>query len=335
MLITLLASSFLVTSLGLGPSSPIVFAMQATPKMTPTAAPSRDATALQPSPTVTPSPTQTETAGRKTRAPVVAATASPTAAPPTLEAEATQAPQLDVAEILPPESAESSDAAVDSQEQADPPPAPTPSPRIANFLPQAVRDSAGLSLHVLRYVGLVLGAAYEVGVDPALIAALMEVEGSGETSVSPAGAAGLMQLMPDKLQPTDDPFDPPTNILRGAQYIARLVRIYQGDLASVAGAYFGAIDHEGNITDDSDGIINGIEYVTRFASAYQRWALAFDQPSRPVAIRPVIRQRTPTPTPMPVAPESEISSGVLDGPERDRWYLYLEKGHPSMPPIIF
>jgi soluble lytic murein transglycosylase-like protein len=322
----------MLTLPGSGLSSPAL-AMQTTPKATSTTTPSRNAPALQASPTATSSPTGTVVVARKTLTPVLATTASP-AVTPTPEPEPIQAPPPSTADILPPELAEDSETAPESQEQADLPASPAAPARIASYLPAAVRDSAGLSLHVLRYVGLVLGAAYEVGVDPAVLAALMEVEGSGETSVSPAGAAGLMQLMPDKLLATDDPFDPATNILRGAQYVARLVRIYQGDLASVAGAYFGAVDHQGNVTDDSDGIINGVEYVTRFAAAYQRWALAFDQPSRPIAIRPVIRERLPTPTELAVGPESDIS-GVLDGPVRDQWYLYLEKPHPSMPPVFF
>jgi soluble lytic murein transglycosylase-like protein len=182
---------------------------------------------------------------------------------------------------------------------------------------------------VLQYLGLVLGAAKEVGVDPAAIAALMEVEGSGEDAISPAGAAGLMQLLPDKFLETDDPFDPGTNLLRAAQHIRRLIAAYDGDLAAVAAAYFGAVDSEGRVTDDSDGNLTGIEYVTAFAEAYERWALAFDRPLQVIVIRPVIRQRRPTP-----GPDGDQAGLVDDGPLRDQWYLQIERPQPAMPPIF-
>src|SRR5439155_5135835 len=203
----------------------------------------------------------------------------------------------------------------------------------ADIARRGVRNEDGLSLHVVPYTGLILGAAKDVGVDPAVIAALMETEGSGEMAVSRAGAAGLMQLMPDKLAETDDAFDPATNVLRAAQYIRRLVSAYNGDLASVAGAYFGAIDREGNVTEDSDGNVTGVEYVMIFADAYQRWAAAFNQPTQTIAIRPVIRQIRPTPSPTEAAPVPTLDS--RDGPDRDRWYLYIEGPQPAVAPVLF
>jgi soluble lytic murein transglycosylase-like protein len=203
-------------------------------------------------------------------------------------------------------------------------------PAAALRLADQARNSQGLSFHVLPYVALILGAAEEVAIDPAIIAALMEVEGSGETAVSPAGAMGLMQLMPDKLNVTDDPFDPGTNILRAAQFIRRLVSKYGTDLGAVAAAYFGAIDQHGNVTDDSDGNVTGIEYVEMFAAAYQRWAVAFNQPSRPIAIRPVIRQMQLPPEDEP----DEATSRFRGVPERDRWYLQVDKPEPALLPLI-
>ncbi|MFN0074216.1 MAG: transglycosylase SLT domain-containing protein [Chloroflexota bacterium] len=109
-------------------------------------------------------------------------------------------------------------------------------------------------------------AARAAGANPEVIAALLVVEGSGERAVSYAGAMGLMQLMPDKFRPGDDPFDVPTNFRRAAEHIAYLHGIY-GSSERVAAAYFGAVDRFGNITGASDGNVNGFEYVGRFQSA--------------------------------------------------------------------
>jgi hypothetical protein len=142
-----------------------------------------------------------------------------------------------------------------------------------------------------------------------------------------------MQLMPDKLFETDDPFDPGTNILRAAQLVRRLMASWNGDLAAVAGAYFGAVDREGRITEDSDGFATGLEYVGTFADAYERWAKALDQPAQPVAIRPVVRARR---TPVPAsADQTMLGEDALDGPERDRWYLDLSRPQPAIRPVLF
>ena len=168
------------------------------------------------------------------------------------------------------------------------PPIPQPRPTRA---PLAGRSPEGLSLHVLRYVPLIVEIGGEVGVDPAVLAALMEVEGSGEDAVSWAGAQGLMQVMPDKLHTGDDPFDPPTNVRRAAQFVRHLATTWEGDLAAVAGSYFGAVDNQGFVTEASDGIATGTQYVSRFAAAYERWASALGQPVRPVVMR--TRPRAP------------------------------------------
>ena len=77
---------------------------------------------------------------------------------------------------------------------------------------------------------------------------------------------GLMQLMPDKFRPDDDPFHVPTNLRRAAEFIGRLNAHY-GSGEQIAAAYFGAIDGTGNITGASDGNVDGFEYVRRFQAA--------------------------------------------------------------------
>lgn len=154
---------------------------------------------------------------------------------------------------------------------------PTPEPRAAEASPEPIGASPGVGSSVgavwgqscqraFQYWELLERAAWTAGADPQVVGALLVVEGSGERAVSPAGARGLMQLMPDKFRIGDDPFDTPTNLLRAAEHIAKLQARYgAGD--RVAAAYFGAIDGAGNVTGASDGNVDGFEYVRRFQAA--------------------------------------------------------------------
>ena len=73
-------------------------------------------------------------------------------------------------------------------------------------------------------------AATRFGLPADLIARVIDVESNGEArAVSPAGAMGLMQLMPGtwamlraRLGLGDDPFDPRDNILAGSAYLRDL-----------------------------------------------------------------------------------------------------------------
>lgn len=180
-------------------------------------------------------------------------------------------------------------AGSDSSDPAQGPRSRLPAPSLAPgyapvgpVLPPAAAPSGGTralprvsvapgSPSAIRYGDLIRRSAAAAGADAAIVAALMEVEGSGERAVSPAGALGVMQLMPDKFRPGDDPFDPATNLFRAAQHI-RLLQDRWGDPERVAAAYFGAIDAGGNVTGASDGNITGYGYVARFRAAYQQYA---------------------------------------------------------------
>ncbi|MBX9604111.1 MAG: lytic transglycosylase domain-containing protein [Bryobacteraceae bacterium] len=58
-------------------------------------------------------------------------------------------------------------------------------------------------------------------------------------AVSPAGAQGLMQLMPETQRSfaVNDPFDPRQSIEAGARFLRQLLDRYNGDLALALGAY--------------------------------------------------------------------------------------------------
>ena len=78
----------------------------------------------------------------------------------------------------------------------------------------------------LPYAELVAAAAERYRVDPALVHAVIAIEsGYRRTAVSPAGAAGLMQLMPATQADyrVSDPFDASQNIDAGVAYLRRLI----------------------------------------------------------------------------------------------------------------
>jgi hypothetical protein len=83
-------------------------------------------------------------------------------------------------------------------------------------------------------------AIYETGVPEPLVKAIMGIESQthGQASVSPKGALGLMQLMPDTAEMMGvDPTDPAQNVLGGARYIAYLARKYNGNPELVVMGY--------------------------------------------------------------------------------------------------
>jgi len=84
--------------------------------------------------------------------------------------------------------------------------------------------------------------ALREGVEPALVHAVISQESRyNPSAVSPAGAAGLMQLMPPTaadygLTPTER-FDPAKNITAGVRYLKDLTRLFGGNLDLVLAGY--------------------------------------------------------------------------------------------------
>lgn len=93
------------------------------------------------------------------------------------------------------------------------------------------------------YADLINKAANKHGVDPALIAAIIEQESRfNPKAKSSVGARGLMQLMPlvcrgANLDPDGDCYDPEKNIMAGTAEIARYLKQYNGNLEVALAAY--------------------------------------------------------------------------------------------------
>jgi soluble lytic murein transglycosylase-like protein len=94
--------------------------------------------------------------------------------------------------------------------------------------PSAGRLQAIAKLHGPEILGRSVGTR----VSPALVLALISVESSGRPgAVSPAGAEGLMQLIPATATRfgVRDAFDPAQNIAGGVAYLDWLMREFDGD----------------------------------------------------------------------------------------------------------
>lgn len=93
----------------------------------------------------------------------------------------------------------------------------------------------------------------EYNVPPALVAAMIKVESDFRPHlVSPAGASGLMQLMPDTARALDviNVFNPNENIRGGAKYIRSLLDQFRGNVTLAVAAYNagpGAVQRAGSV----------------------------------------------------------------------------------------
>lgn len=92
----------------------------------------------------------------------------------------------------------------------------------------------------LPYGDLIRSTAQRYQVDSLLLASMVEAEsGFNPYAMSPQGAIGLMQIMPETANPysVDDLLEPAVNIDLGARYIAKLLRDFDGDVALALAGY--------------------------------------------------------------------------------------------------
>ena len=90
------------------------------------------------------------------------------------------------------------------------------------------------------YDSLINEAAARYHLDPAMIRAVMQAESAfNAMAVSPVGAMGLMQLMPDVAaeQGADDPMDPRQNIMAGSRYLRQLLNACRGNVKLALASY--------------------------------------------------------------------------------------------------
>jgi soluble lytic murein transglycosylase-like protein len=112
---------------------------------------------------------------------------------------------------------------------------------------------SGASLPATPYDPFIDRVARENGVAPELIKAVALVEsGFNPHAVSPKGAQGLMQLMPETARQygVTDAFDPLANLRAGTVHLRKLLDQFEGDLVLALAAYnagAGAVKRHGGV----------------------------------------------------------------------------------------
>jgi hypothetical protein len=101
-------------------------------------------------------------------------------------------------------------------------------------------DWNAVPLNTRAYTHLIIAAAEQFSIDPALVRAIIHAESAFNPDArSPKGAQGLMQLMPANLDSfaINNAFDPVQNIAAGTELLALLMQRYDGNMDTVLAAY--------------------------------------------------------------------------------------------------
>ena len=113
----------------------------------------------------------------------------------------------------------------------------------ANFH-KALKNTRPLARKALkvpaRYESIIEEASKKNKLDPLLVKAVIKQESNfNSRNVSPAGAQGLMQLMPDTARElgVKNSFDPTQNVQGGAKYLKQMLDLFDGSLPQALAAY--------------------------------------------------------------------------------------------------
>jgi soluble lytic murein transglycosylase-like protein len=128
---------------------------------------------------------------------------------------------------------------------------------------------------VRRFAPIIEKASLLHGVDEALVHAVIYAESSYDPrAVSPQGAAGLMQLMPETARRygVRDIFDPAQNIQGGVRFLRDLLAIFGGNVELVIAAYNSGVDaviRAGNRIPSNPETLAFVPRVVRYYESFR------------------------------------------------------------------
>jgi len=120
---------------------------------------------------------------------------------------------------------------------------------------------------------LVERVAREHNLDPQLLHSIITVEsGYNPGAISPKGAIGLMQLMPDTASRfgANNPLDPMQNIRAGARYVRFLLSLFNRDMPLVLAAYNAGEGAVSKYRNTIPPYQETREYVAKVLASYQK-----------------------------------------------------------------
>lgn len=221
-----------------------------------------------------------------------------------------------------------------------------PAPTAPPLTPPSPARSVGedpfgpdLVVRIDRVQPIVHATARRHAIDPELINAVIWVESRFDVRAkSPAGARGLMQLMPataaamarsmDRLRAA--PYDPEFNISAGSLYLARLLQRYEGRVDLALAAYnAGAgnvdrwLDENGRLPDRSRG------YVEKVYEAWSRFRAVHGDQGRPT---PTMVASGPAPSSRPSEPVEPTTQREPERVVERRRPQHTERREP--PPYV-
>ena len=106
--------------------------------------------------------------------------------------------------------------------------------------PSQFQNSGGRAFTQQEIDAAIDESARQHDVDPSLVRAVIKVESNfNPNAVSPKGAMGLMQLMPQTARELNvsNPFDPQQNVDAGVRHLKHLMESYGGDVKLTLAAY--------------------------------------------------------------------------------------------------
>lgn len=107
---------------------------------------------------------------------------------------------------------------------------------------QTVAVSPVFRPEVQYWSGAIQTWATKTGLDPNLVATVMQIESCGDPNArSRAGAMGLFQVMPFHFASGDNPYSPDTNAARGLAYLKRSLAAANGNARLAFAGYNGGI----------------------------------------------------------------------------------------------